>query len=296
MGANNIKLLGIGFDQPELFISEYIRPGREEETSTPDLSFSLSHIAKISGIQELLNQLDSNPLCLIEGCTAPTNGIALKRFLEERRVRDPRIDAIDLMDVNALFRPYGMEIYETNFRVADARDLRELYSTGSVDVVAQDFLLNCAPHPSYDPILREAARIMNPNGLAIVCFTDNQCVLGCETIEPDQLRRRYGINVPRDAYCLRDAVRTLRLPQEDEDTLVKELTQELKGKVVVNGMDEYTLITNAGGNFEFFEPYENFQRRVEDAGMRIYGVNVSSGIDRNGITCVRYRTVLQRRE
>lgn len=289
-----IKPLGIGFDQPELFISEYIRPDRKEEISTPDLSFSLSHVEKIEGIQKILDQLEVNPLCLIEGCTAPTNGIALKRFLTERGVKDPRIDAIDLMDVNALFRPHGMEIYETNFKVADARDLGGLYSTGSVDVVTQDFLLNCAPHSTYEPITREAARIMNPKGLGIVCFTDNQCISGCETLDENELKRLYGITIPSTAYCLRDAVRTLELSRRDEDQMVTELTRELAGKVLVNSRDEYTLITTAGGNFEFFQPYNNFERLVEDVGLRIVGVNVSSGTDRNNITCVRYRTVLQK--
>lgn len=176
------------------------------------------------------------------------------------------------------------------FTVADATDLRSLYDDRSVDVVAQDFLLNCAPHPTHLPIMREVGRILKPNGLGLISFTDNRCLTGTEHITHDEFRGQYGISPNEEAFSLADLI-----PGADE-ALRQRLVREVGGRALVNGRaDRQTLITTAEGNFEFFRPYGSFRDTFQEAGLRIVGEEVSSGTDRNGITCVRYRTIVQPR-
>ena len=284
--------LGIGFDQIELFLKEYIRKDRDEKTSTPDLGLSLSHIEKIEGIEEMLSGIRQSPLCLIEGCTSPNNGKALKEFIEKIGINNPEIHAIDLIDVKTFLRNYGIEMPMTTFSVGDATNLRKSYSDSSVDVVAQDFLLNCAPYTTHLPIMQEVKRILTPQGKGLICFTDQQCILGQEQITYQQVQKELGLRFNEDAFCIRDL-----LPDDKRyDLDLKEkVLNELKGKVLVNGReDRYTLVTTDGGNFEFFQPFDSYQKILLQSGLEIEGMEKSSGIDRNGITCVRYRTVLRK--
>jgi len=284
--------LGKGFDQVEVFLGEYIREDRDEENSTPDLGLSLRHVGMIDGIDEILSTVRQQPLCLVEGCTSPTNGQALKRFLERQGKSEAEVHAIDLIDVQAVFDRFGIEMPDTNFFVGDATNLNGTYRDGSVDVVAQDFLLNCAPYTTHLPIMQEVSRILNPGGVGIICFTDHQCILGTEQITQQQAQRELGVTINPDAFCIRDL-----LPPEraDDAGLYKAATDALTGRVLVNGSaDKYTFVTEAGGNFEFFRPFSCFEDTVEKAGLRIAGMETSSGTDRNGITCVRYRTVLKK--
>ena len=289
---NIARPLGKGFDQVELFLEEYIREDRDEGTSTPDLKLSLGHVELIDGIEEILAPIRQEPLGLIEGCTSPTNGKALKEFLERHGKVSPEIYAIDLIDVKTIFDRFGIEMPYTSFFVGDATNLKNTYRDGSVDVVAQDFLLNCAPYTTHLPIMQEVNRILHPNGVGIICFTDNECILGTEQITQQQAQRELGVQINPDAFCIRD----LLPPERAHDTgLYKAAADVLTGRVLVNGNgDKYTFVTEAGGNFEFFRHFSCFEDTVTEAGLSIVGTEKSSGTDRNGITCVRYRTVLKK--
>jgi SAM-dependent methyltransferase len=285
------KPLGKGFDEVECFLSEYLRPDRDEVNSTPDLGFSLGHVEKIDGIEQILHGIDQNPECLIEGCTSPTNGKALKEFLEKYKKSVEQVTAIDLIDIKGIFDKHKLDMPYTKFRVADATDLKEMYNDASVDVVAQDFLLNCAPFSSQKPIMQEVARVLKPNGIGIICFTDNQCVMQREQVTVEQFEDRYKIKFKDDAFSVSDLLKKNgHTPEITREELLKEMT----GKVVVDpAKNRYTLITE-NGNFEFFQPFSSYQRLLDESGLKMVGQEISSGTDRNGLTCARYRTIIKR--
>ena len=245
---NLAKPLGIGFDNVWQFLREYVREGREEGTSTPDLTFSLDHFREIENMEEQLNGIRERPLCVIEGCTSPTNGLGLKQFLESYSIDNPEIHAIDLIDVETIFTQHGITMPNLVFHVADARDLSSLYDTGSVDIVAQDFLLNCAPYTTHLPIMREAHRIMNLDSVGFICFTDHQGPANNELISYSEIQEKYGVLFNDEAFSLRDLVSQ----SERGEYLHQRMQEELSGKVIVNEKeDNFVLVTKEGGNFEF---------------------------------------------
>jgi len=285
------KPLGIGFDNVWTFLQEYIRPDREEGTSTPDLTFSLEHVKRIPDLDELVRRVGQNPLCVIEGCTSPTNGSALKQFVESYGIMNPEIHAIDLIDVKSIFEHHGIPMPDLSFHVADARDLSSLFGTGSVGIVAQDFLLNCAPYSTHLPIMQEAYRIMNQDSIAIVCFTDHQGPANNGLVSYREIELEYDVKFCDEAFSLKDLI-----PSDDEG-LLQRMQEELAGKVIVNSKeDNYVLVTEEGGNFEFYRPFESFEQMFRDASLRITGIETSSGYDRNLNLCFRYRTILKKSE
>ncbi len=278
-----------GFDAVHVFLHEYIRADRHEAISTPDLGLSLGHIEHIGNIGELVSEVREKPLCLIEGCTSPTNGQALAQFMARQNKPDATVHAIDLIDVKSIFDGYGITMIDTDFFVADACDLRDNYKNNSVDVIAQDFLLNCAPFDSHKPIMQEANRIMHPQGIALICFTDHNALMSAEELTYSQLETEFGLTYDQSAFCLRDL-----LPENHSDADFEDYFNALNTKVLVDDTKtRYALITKDGGNFEFFRPFSAVHKLFDDTGFRIVGLERSSGKDRNGIVCVRYRAVLK---
>ena len=284
------KPLGKGFDHVEIFLSEYIRQDRTEDSATPDLGLSLGHIQRISGIDSLLAGVNNNPLCLIEGCTSPTNGKALFEFLNRYGKKNPIIHAIDLIDVKTIFEQQGILMPNLDFFVMDATRLK--YNNESIGVVAQDFLLNCAPHNTHYQIMHEAHRVMQEGGVGLICYTDHQCVLGKERITEKMLKKEFGVSLNGDAFSVVDL---LSQNKSKDNGLYNALLTGLQDKVLINGSeDRWTYVTPHGGNFEFFRPPESYENLFKKAGLKTVGMEESKGVDRNGITCVRYRTVLHK--
>ncbi|MFH1400036.1 MAG: class I SAM-dependent methyltransferase [Nanoarchaeota archaeon] len=284
------KPLGIGFDDVWTFLHEYIRPDRSEGSATPDLTFSLGHVDLIPQIGEMVRRVGDDPVCLIEGCTSPTNGRALDRFLRRHGATRPTVHAIDLIDVKSIFAEHGIDMPDMAFHVADARDLSGLFSAGSVDVVAQDFLLNCAPYATHSPIMREANRVMGPESVAFVCFTDHRGPANESMITYDEFEMKYLVPFKESAFSLRDIV-----TGRDDDGLLQRMRRDLAGKVIADeAQGRYTLVTGAGGNFEFYRPFDAFERLFAQAGLMIEGLEESSGRDRNDNLCFRYRAVLRK--
>ena len=94
-----------GYSDPEAFLAEYVRPGRDPGACTPTLADSLSRLTSVGELTRRLGQLPPGALCVIEGCSTPGNLQALRSFLQGQGVADPRVIAFDLIDVPAVLRP-----------------------------------------------------------------------------------------------------------------------------------------------------------------------------------------------
>jgi SAM-dependent methyltransferase len=286
--VDEARPLGRGYDAPWEFLSGYADPRRDPASAAPDLDASLRELHGLPRIDRWLRTLGSNPLCLIEGIAAPSNGAVLRRFLAAYGVSAPRIVAIDLINLAAFMRARHLAMTSMEFLVADASRLRGLFVDGSVDLVVQDFLLNCAPHGRHEPILREAARILRAGGLAIINFTDHRGVGRRPRLGREALASRYGIHLQDEAYCLRDLA--------GGDGRLARLRQELAGTLLPGPAPRTcTLVTPPHGNFEFYSPRSRIERLVRASGFKISGQRRSCGLDGYGNTCWRYRTLAQKR-
>ena len=187
----------------QAFLSQYY-DGRDEarDAVTPDLGMGLEQWGKISGIESRISPLGDTPLCLLEGCSTPGNGRALKAFLSQFGIKSPRIQAVDLINIDQFYAQKGFALPDIEFFQGDASDLASLYTNSSVDLIVQDGLLNCAPFVNHEPIMREAHRILKPEGVMLSGVTDELCVQRHKKLSEAELSKKYDAMVNINATSL----------------------------------------------------------------------------------------------
>ena len=272
---------GKGYEGFEEFFSRYCSDANESGSS-PDLALSLMALAGEEA-QEIIRRIGPRPVCLIQGITCPRNGVALRQYLAQAAAFggaiDPDIFGIDIMDVERLAREAGTELSHVSFSVGDATRM-DNWSDGSVDLLVQDHLLNCAPNGSHQAILREAGRVLSPEGVMILNFS----------VEPDagqprlswrEAERILGAPLTADAYCLRDIAGDQRFDAAQHGLVGTVIADPLRGRELV--------VTGPYGNFEFYSPLVAIERMLQRAGLRFIMTRSVPGA-----RCVRYRTLVER--
>lgn len=265
--------LGHGYFPIESFLAPYLEANGHGVERSPDVAASLRQIGSDEVVTGVLRELGDAPVCLIEGISSPRNGAALRRFLAENGVHSPSIRAIDLADMRTIFDLIGEPLEGVDFEVADASALGATPS-GSVDVLLQDSLLNCAPHCLHDAILREAARVLRPGGVAFINFTDHR-----------GLANRFRTRHPKPGarvYGLRD------LPAAMRDGLFQDMV------LLEPDPERLTLVTAPHGNFEFYFPCEYVARLFERHGLQVMLHRKWMGGDHHGNPCHRHLTMVRR--
>lgn len=265
------------------FVTRY-RPGAGGATAVPTLGDSLGVMARLPGVRDRVDGLGPGCRCLIQGCTAPGNADALRRFLghPER----PRIEvvAVDLLDLPSVYRRLGWTVPEAGFVRADARKLQHFFPRGHFDVVAQDFLLNCAPPAEAPDLLAAARHVLRPGGLLLISVTDSAGLGDHPAITPDGFARLAG--TPWDC-----AARDLAGLLPDAERRARVLPR-LAGRVVRACNDgAVTLVIAPHGRFEFFLPIARILRLLDNAGFDVVARATEWGRDDNGVDCRRWRFV-----
>ena len=269
--------LGKGYEGFQEFFSRYCAASNDPN-SNPELATGLNSFRNTEA-KELIGRIGARPVCLIQGITCPRNGLSLRQFLSESGAEEPEIHGIDIMDVEAIARESGTELTHVSFAVGDAAGMHA-WANGTVDVLVQDHLLNCAPHGSHEAILAEAARVLSPTGVMIFNVSvdpeaQNTRLSWCEA------QRLLGTQLSDEAYCLRDIV---------GDERVEELRSRFAGKLIAHGSQRRELlVTHPYGNFEFYRPWDTIEQALERAGLRLILINPVPGTH-----CVRYRTLVER--
>jgi hypothetical protein len=143
--------LGRGACDLAAMIGQFVAPAPEAPGANPNVRRSLEHFARLPELAGLLRRLPLSPAVLIQGYSDPGNAGALAGFLASHGI-DRRLQAIDLYDLPAVYALLGFPAPAFEYRLADASDLRGHYADGSVDVLVQDFLLNCTPTALHAPI------------------------------------------------------------------------------------------------------------------------------------------------
>jgi hypothetical protein len=279
--------LGVGYDRYHEFLWRYAYPSGSSARN-PDLGISLTGLQEANSLTSAAQQLRSRPRCLIQGITSPGNGTALRRFLETFGVAKPIIHAIDIADVAGLLATMDISLPDVSFSVADAASLPTFVS-GSVQILVQDHLLNCTPHGNHEAIVREAARLLDKRGFLILNFSVDPHHATQTICTREEIEGIFGRCLSDRAYCLRDLTCSV-----DEQKKYKPL---LMGRaVVLDDVGRMIVITPPHGNFEFYFPKAMLEERLTRHGLRFEYISSESGVDSNGITCLRYRTIVRHRE
>jgi SAM-dependent methyltransferase len=276
--------LGKGYSEIMQMVMSYAVKGKDG--GNPTLSHSLDRFRQIPGLKKLLAGLRPEPLCLIEGYSTPGNAGALAEFLQEITGALARIETIDLYDLPHLYEVLGLPMPCMTYHIADAAHLEHLYPDGSVDLVVQDFLLNCIPASRHEPLMKEVGRVLKPGGIGIISFTSSESLDRNSAISTDELQARHRVAWNPLAYDLDGMEKS----NPAENSLA-----HLTGKIVYHpATSEFIYIAAIGGRFEFFRSKDEMFSLFERNGLRMMSFDVARGSDDHGLVCTRYRCLLAR--
>ena len=265
----------------ELF-SEYARTSSSPHS--PALSRGLrAYLAEPAA--RILRTLGPKPVCLIEGISCPWNGTSLRRFLSLIGLEEPDIHAIDILDIEVVARLLGCDLPDLRFEVGDAARL-ERWADGSVQLLVQDHLVNCAPHGVHRAIVREAARLLDRDGVWMLNFSVEPLLDSGRQLSFATAERVLGRPLSETAYSLREAgIDEGRLFASVHDLLGAMITQEETGRSI--------FVTPPHGNFEFYFPLAELERLLADVELRIVFQSCEEGVDQHGNHYQRHRTLVK---
>jgi hypothetical protein len=179
-----------------------------------------------------------------------------------------------------------LEMPPMTYHIADAAHLESLYGDGAIDLVVQDFLLNCIPAARHEPLLKEVGRVLKPGGIGIISFTSSESLNLYSAISTAQLRKDRNVAWNTQAYDLDEMEKTSNAGAS---------LAYLTGKLIYNpDTSEFIYVAAAGGRFEFFRSKDEMFALFEKNGLHRLSFDVSQGTDDHGLSCTRYRCVLVR--
>jgi acyl-CoA synthetase (AMP-forming)/AMP-acid ligase II/thioesterase domain-containing protein/SAM-dependent methyltransferase/acyl carrier protein len=264
------------------FVGRYVSKADGDPQGTPNLGDSLRVFAALPDLTQVTVRLGPACRCLIQGYTAPGNADSLVHFLQDLGVHHVDVMAVDLLDLPAIYERFALKMPQMGFIQADAGDLRAVFPDHQFDVVVQDFLLNCAPPQQAERLLGEAMRVLKPDGLAFLSFTDSSCLAERPSLSPREFEMRWGVSWNPACRGLSDLVPDERRRQD--------LLRLLAGSVIADpATGQHVLITPPYGRFEFFTPLEQTLRQLSTAGFDAQLIHRQTGRDDNGLDCARYR-------
>ena len=234
-----------------------------------------------------MKHLPRNASVLIQGYSAPGNSNALHIFLREIGVDKPHLMAVDLFDVREMYSALDISLPDTDFHIADATALPSEFCDGFIDLVVQDFLINCLPPKYYFELFQETARILSPTGLSMINFTDNTGVQGLQKWSPKEIFDTLGVRWDISAYQLADII--------THPTLTETLFSLLHGAVVEHENDCHaTYVTPIDGHFEFFPTVQHIVDLLQNANLELIETDFSIGRDNNGLQCCRHHYLVRK--
>ena len=196
-------------------------------------------------------------------------------FLRAAGIAAPEIHIIDLIDLSA-FWPMDPAV---TFHRANAAELANVFPDDCFDLVIQDHLLNCAPFSVYDKILGELRRILRPDGIALLHYTDSSAF---PPGQGEAFRERIAASP--------DAVH-LRLAPEEAERLSRAGPEfrlmSFDGRAI--------MVTLPLGNLEFFLPFQEFQWLVRQSGLDLRDAHSLQITDSEGLPCRRHHCLIARR-
>jgi SAM-dependent methyltransferase len=283
--AHAARPLGKGYSEIMQMVLSYAVAGKSG--GNPTLLHSLDQFRKMPGIAEHFAKLPRHPRVLIQGYSTPGNASALRQFLTDYAPPQPRIETIDLYDLPHLYAVLDIEMPDMIYHIADAAYLEGLYQDHSIDLVVQDFLLNCIPASRHEDLLQEVSRVLKPGGLVIMSFTSSENLEISDARSTDQLQAERHLRWNPQAYDLSE-MGGINQAGEPLDYLKGELIYHQPTSVFI-------FVSKAGGRFEFFRAREQTLALFSRCGLESIASDVTQGSDDHGLTCTRHRCLLARR-
>jgi hypothetical protein len=279
---DSARPLGKGYSEIMQMVLSYAAEGKTE--GNPTLAHSLDRFRCLPDIRQHLAGLSQLPLCLIQGYSTPGNAKALRQFIHDYIGSYPRIETVDLYDLPHLYDVLDIRMPQMRYHIADASHLDHLYPDGAIDLVVQDFLLNCIPASRHETLLKEVSRILKSGGLGIISFTSSEALKLDSAMSTEQLKTEHHLTWDPQAYDLAEMAKANN-PETSLDYL--------KGRLVYHQpTSEFIYIAKAGGRFEFFRSKEEMLALFEKCGLHLLSFDASHGTDDHGLACMRYRCIL----
>lgn len=265
--CQTIPTLAQCYTEPALYLQGCERRNNNDAQRKFSLKFALDLWQANLPSGWLYSQLGMKPRCLIQGCASANNVDSLVRFLYDQGIQSPEIHVIDLLDLVGL----GYADPRASHHQINAANLSPLFADGSVDLVVQDHLLNCAPICYYDAILSEISRVLSPAGLALLHYTD-----------PSRFPRARGnalkswLNTESSDYCLNMT--------EPIDQSYFSLPPAER---LIETAEGVLMATLPLGNLEHFIPFERFEERLTRAHLQLEVRRTINIVDGEGLDCQR---------
>jgi hypothetical protein len=265
--------VAVGYANPDAYLAQNERRNAKDAERRFSLGFALARWQAELPRGFLSGHIGTSPRCLIQGSASADNVDALIAFLQHQGITRPDIHVIDLIDLEAL----GHIQEPARFHRADAADLSRVFADASFDLVLQDHLLNCAPVPTYRPILAELARILHPGGLALLHYTD-----------PSEFPPAHG----KDLHArlgMDGNVHHVQLSAAECEALIPLGPAR---RLVAIG-DGVVMVTLPSGNLEHFIPFEAFEALLGAVGLTVRQRHIVRLIDSEGLACQRNHCLLE---
>ncbi len=212
------------------------------------------------------SRVGNNPRCLIQGSASNDNVASLTEFLLGQGIDSPDIHVIDLIDLKGL----GFAEQNAHYHQANAADL-SIFADGSISLVVQDHMLNCAPIGQYDAIMGEITRILTPRGIAMLHYTDSSLFPNAQGHE---LKR--WLNPDGSRY-------RLELPP----ALTADIARSSPAERLIEVEGGFVMVTLPLFNLEYFIAFEQFCARMACAGLHLQHRRTVPVVDTEGLNCHR---------
>ena len=268
------KLMMRGYRRHAAYLAHNEQRNINHPGSKFSIAFALEHWRDNLPGGVLRAQIGQSPRCLIQGCASINNVGALVDFLRDQGITTPEIHVIDLIDLELL----GHSHPAARFHRADAAELGGLFPDQSVDLVVQDHLLNCAPRQSYPGILAELARILRPNGAALIHYTD-----------PSRFPPARGESL-KDRLCQHGRRNHVMLTAED----CEQLARKDPAWRLIAIQDGFAMVTLPLGNLESFIPFEALDAQLNTARLVVRQRHTVDLTDSEGLPCRRNHCLVTR--
>jgi SAM-dependent methyltransferase len=230
------------------------------------------------GLERHARMLSDQPRCLIQGYVCPRNAVALRQFLKQWGIRKPRITAIDLFNLPAIYKRLKLSMPKMQYILADAANLAKHFADDSMDVIVQDFLLNCAPHSQRQPILDEVGRVLSPNGFALISYTDNHGQL--KRLNGERAAEPHEMGLAADARHMGDA------PSVGPG-------RWLIGSIIADRVWKgHVVVMPPHGRLEFYTDQKTIGRAFKRAKLNLLAETITEAVDFSGQFCRRHHCFL----
>ena len=264
------------------------------ENRTPTVGVNVAHLARMKSVQALGGEIKDKQInATILGISTAQGPADFQKLLHGLGSNSVSTIAIDISDgIFAEIEQSGLD--EIKCLQRDARKTE--ITSGSQDIVLRDHIGNCCPPEIDREIDREASRILQEGGIAVVNITTSDLLgqsNGRIIIPFERLSMRLGEEVMKSLqsgiYDLQELNQLFpQIPIESLRGAILEI--EPSGSFVVFGEDDQ-------GHGEWFRKLEDHQMTWAEDGFDVVEVSTRTGKDSHEppLECLRHNVILRKK-